>query len=145
MKITRVSVFEIEGEQRSGLAIYEIPRGGLASNEVEKQSPHLMQPARFFRRLQLPHQNRFFEWTAVPFDRLDTGRRATQHLREGVGDEPAWPNPRSFGPRRRPHRCTKHTEGNCQAYKRCDKRPGQASARYHGLMGGPAEGQSDEF
>ena len=34
MKITRVRVFEVEGEQRSGLAIYEVPRGGLATNEI---------------------------------------------------------------------------------------------------------------
>ena len=34
MKITRVRVFEVEGEQRSGPAVYEIPRGGLDANEV---------------------------------------------------------------------------------------------------------------
>jgi L-rhamnonate dehydratase len=34
MKITRVRVFEVEGDERSGLAIYEIARGGLAANEV---------------------------------------------------------------------------------------------------------------
>ncbi|MGE3912291.1 MAG: hypothetical protein AB7K36_23215, partial [Chloroflexota bacterium] len=33
MKITRVSVFEVEGEQRSGMAIYEIPRNGQQPNE----------------------------------------------------------------------------------------------------------------
>jgi L-alanine-DL-glutamate epimerase-like enolase superfamily enzyme len=34
MKITGVRVFEVEGEERSGLAIYEIARAGLAANEV---------------------------------------------------------------------------------------------------------------
>src|SRR6185369_8888404 len=34
MKITRVRVFNVEGEARSGQALYEIPRGGLAANEV---------------------------------------------------------------------------------------------------------------
>lgn len=34
MKVTRVRVFEVEGEDRSGLALYEIPRLGLAPNEV---------------------------------------------------------------------------------------------------------------
>ena len=34
MKITRVRVFEVEGEQRSEKAIYEIARGGLAPNEA---------------------------------------------------------------------------------------------------------------
>jgi L-alanine-DL-glutamate epimerase-like enolase superfamily enzyme len=33
MKITRVRVFEVTGEERSGQAIYEIARGGLAPNE----------------------------------------------------------------------------------------------------------------
>ena len=37
MKITRVRVFQLEGEARAGLALYEIPRGGLAANEV---TPH---------------------------------------------------------------------------------------------------------
>lgn len=37
MKITKVKVFEVEGAARSGLALYEIPRGGLAPGEV---SPH---------------------------------------------------------------------------------------------------------
>ncbi|MFN8526462.1 MAG: mandelate racemase/muconate lactonizing enzyme family protein [Chloroflexota bacterium] len=34
MKITRVRVFELEGGLRSGAALYEIARGGLAPNEV---------------------------------------------------------------------------------------------------------------
>lgn len=33
MKITRVRVFEVTGEERSGQAIYEIARGGQAANE----------------------------------------------------------------------------------------------------------------
>ena len=34
MKITNVRVFDLEGPARSGVALYEIPRGGLAPNEV---------------------------------------------------------------------------------------------------------------
>jgi L-rhamnonate dehydratase len=34
VKITEVKVFELEGPPRSGLALYEIPRGGLASQQV---------------------------------------------------------------------------------------------------------------
>jgi L-rhamnonate dehydratase len=34
MKITKVRVFELEGPTRSGLALYEIPRGGLTSGEA---------------------------------------------------------------------------------------------------------------
>jgi L-rhamnonate dehydratase len=34
MKITNVRVFELEGPPRSGLALYEIPRGGLDPNQV---------------------------------------------------------------------------------------------------------------
>jgi len=34
MKITDVRVFELEGAERSGPSLYEIPRGGLAPNEV---------------------------------------------------------------------------------------------------------------
>ncbi|MCC7372447.1 MAG: mandelate racemase/muconate lactonizing enzyme family protein [Chloroflexi bacterium] len=34
MKITRVRVFEVEGEERSGMAIYEIARQGLQANEA---------------------------------------------------------------------------------------------------------------
>ena len=37
MKITAVKVFEVEGAPRSGQALYEIPRGGLAPYEV---TPH---------------------------------------------------------------------------------------------------------
>jgi L-alanine-DL-glutamate epimerase-like enolase superfamily enzyme len=33
MKVTRVRVFEVEGAARSGMAIYEIPRGGQQPNE----------------------------------------------------------------------------------------------------------------
>ena len=39
MKITDVRVFEVTGEMRSGLALYEIRRGGLEPNEV---SPYRM-------------------------------------------------------------------------------------------------------
>jgi L-alanine-DL-glutamate epimerase-like enolase superfamily enzyme len=34
MRITRVRVVELEGEMRTGLALYEIPRGGLAPDEA---------------------------------------------------------------------------------------------------------------
>lgn len=34
MKITRVRVFELQGETRSGMALYEIARAGLQANEV---------------------------------------------------------------------------------------------------------------
>lgn len=34
MKITRVRVFNLEGEARSGMALYEIARAGLAANEA---------------------------------------------------------------------------------------------------------------
>ncbi|HUX87089.1 MAG TPA: mandelate racemase/muconate lactonizing enzyme family protein [Chloroflexota bacterium] len=34
MRITDVKVFELEGTDRSGMAIYEIPRGGLTANAV---------------------------------------------------------------------------------------------------------------
>jgi L-rhamnonate dehydratase len=34
MKITNVRVFELEGPPRSGLALYEIPRGGLSAHQV---------------------------------------------------------------------------------------------------------------
>ena len=34
MKITKVRVFEAVGGKRSGLALYEIHRGGLEPNEV---------------------------------------------------------------------------------------------------------------
>jgi len=34
MKITNVRTFEVEGPARCGLALYEIPRGGLAPNEA---------------------------------------------------------------------------------------------------------------
>jgi hypothetical protein len=37
VKITTVRVFQLEGRPRSGLALYEIARGGRAANEV---SPH---------------------------------------------------------------------------------------------------------
>lgn len=37
MRITDVKVFELEGLSRSGLALYEIQRGGL---EPEQVTPH---------------------------------------------------------------------------------------------------------
>jgi L-alanine-DL-glutamate epimerase-like enolase superfamily enzyme len=37
MRITEVRVFELEGRPRSGLAVYEIARGGRAPNEA---TPH---------------------------------------------------------------------------------------------------------
>ena len=43
MKVTRVPVFNVEGETRSGMALYEIARAGLAANEVTPRRGPLTQ------------------------------------------------------------------------------------------------------
>jgi hypothetical protein len=77
---------------------------GFTPQQVEKRSPHALQAAKLLPPLQLLHQDRLFEWTAVPLDGLGVYGWTAQHLHERVGDQPARTNARSFDARRRPQR-----------------------------------------